>query len=239
MDFFRKSLDDKNEKFREMRQEHESWKSELMAMNKPFFMVPTDFSHLFLKDISGGALKLYLFLGFHSKYRSGESWYTNDQIGMFFEKDSRTITKWFKELENIGLIFRAQKGVMMKANTFLRPFGFFIDEQKSYFDAKVKDIQLHLNTAIEDKLVPVQSLVLNSGIQETSLVIIYKSENLYPISCYFDFEFQDIKEIRAIFKKFNIPIENFEIDVPLAYSKYSSQVIYKNIIKYFDENSMW
>ena len=238
MSFFKEDLDKKNKRFAELRQNHELWKSNLMEMNKPFFMIPTDFSTLFLKDISGGALKLYIFLGIYSKYRSGESWYTNEQIGTFFDKDPRTVTKWFKELEDLGLIFRAQKGINMKANTFLLPYGFFINEEKKYFKATLENIKIDLITSIENKMEPSYGVILNSGIQETTLAIFYKKKSLYSVTCFFGLNYQEIKSIRSFLNTMNIPSDNFEIDVPLAYHKYSSNAIYKNLMKYFDEKNL-
>lgn len=236
MAFYKENLESKNEHFNKLRQEHAIWKNELMDISKPFFMIPTDFSHLFLKDISGGALKLYLFLGFHSKYRTGESWYTNEQIGLFFEKDIRTVTKWFKELEDLGLIFRAQKGVMMKANTFLRPFGLFVDEENTYFGSSVKEIKSLIN---KQRAKIIQGIVMSNGIQETNLIIISKNENLYPVLCFFDLNFEDIKEIKSLFKGMKIPIDNFEINTTLSSEKYIEQIVYKNVISYLDEKKMW
>ena len=236
MEFFKQNLENKNAYFNQLRHEHELWKNALIEMNKPFFMIPTDFSHLFLKDISGGALKLYLFLGFHAKYRSGESWYTNEQVGLFFEKDPRTVTKWFKELEDLGLIFRAQKGVMMKANTFLKPYGFFVDEEHTYFGSKIEDIESYIKN-LKSKIV--QGVIFNYGIQETSLIVISQTQSLHPLGLFLELNFQDIKSIRALLKKLNIPVDNFEINSSLSSAKYSSAAIYKHLILYFDEKSMW
>lgn len=240
MKFYNGTLDNKNKYFDTLKQDHDFWKNELQTMNKPFFMIPTDFSHLFLKNISGGALKLYLFLGFHSKYRTGESWYTNEEISLFFEKDQRTISKWFTELETLGLIFRAQKGIMMKANTFLLPFGLFIDEEDIHFSAKIEKIE----NSIENKLSEYdlsQALILTNGIQDISLLLIFqeKDSNIYSVSCFFEHEFHTIKEIMAFFKKKKINIDSFEIDTPLSYSKYDSKEIYNILIRYFDAKSMW
>lgn len=209
-------------------------------MNKPFFMIPTDFSHLFLKNISGGALKLYLFLGFHSKYKTGESWYTNEEIGHFFEKDPRTIVKWFKELEELGLIFRAQKGIMMKANTFLLPFGIFIDEQSIFKHPTVKSLEYFLKNNNTQQIT--EGIIFNYGINETSVIIIKnmdEKKNLYSVSSFIGMEYKDIKKIKLVFQKLNIPIDTLEITSPLLDSKSYKQAIYSNIIKYWDEKSMW
>lgn len=241
MRFFSKSLGEKNEIFGDLRREHEVWKHELQAMNKPFFMIPTDFSHIFLRDISGGALKLYLFLGFHSKYRTGESWYTSEQIALFFNKDPRTIAGWFNELEELGLIFRAQKGMMMKANTFMRPFGFSILDENCYLSPTYKDIDMTISDFYEEGNIPKQAIVLNSGILESNLIIIFEnvndSDKIYTVCCYFDIEFGLIKKIWSKSKLNSIPIENFEINTPLAYSKFSIQTVYNHLINFYDEKT--
>lgn len=237
MKFFSKNLEDKNEIFNNLRREHEIWKQDLQEMNKPFFMIPTDFSPIFLKDISGGALKLYLFLGFHSKYKTGESWYTIEQIARFFEKDPRTVAGWFNELEQLGLIFRAQKGIMMKANTFMRPFGFSI--KNAYFSSTYEQIDLIISELLKEKNIPEQAIVLNAGITESNLIIIFENidttNKVYNVCCFFDIDFNTVKKIWSKAKYADIPIENFEINTPMAYSKFSAQAVYNHIINFYDE----
>lgn len=241
MVFFEKNLKEKNTIFNNLRREHETWKHELQQINKPFFMIPTDFSHLFLKDMSGGALKLYLFLGFHSKYRTGESWYTTEQVANFFNKDPRTVAGWFSELESLGLIFRAQKGIMMKANTFMRPFGIFFND-KCYLAPTAEDVDLTIDTILEEGNNPKQAIILNSGIIESNLIIIFKnsqnSSNVYNVCCFFDINFNMIKKVWSKAKYSDIPIENFEINTPLAHSKFSTQTVYNHIIQFYDDKVM-
>lgn len=241
MKFFSKDLNEKNEIFSKQREKHELWRKDLQEMNKPFFMLPTDFKHLYLKDISGGALKLYLFLGFHSKYYTGESWYTNEEISYFFEKDARTVSNWFKELEAAGLIFRAQKGVHMKANTFLQPYGFFINKEQIYFGESLSDIEKDLKTSKENQLKPEFALIMNYGLKELTLTIIYKDNenNRYPISCFFEFKFEKLNDIRAVLKKNGIKVDIHDLDYALKDTENVEVAIYNNLIRYLDGKAMW
>lgn len=241
MTFYKKKLNEKNTHFDDLRHEHEAWKDELQEMNKPFFMIPSDFSTLFLKDISGGALKLYLFLGFHSKYRTGESWYTNEQISLFFEKDTRTISNWFSELEKLGLIFRAQKGIMMKANTFMIPFGFFATENEIHYRSTVKQVEQYLKE-VPHNIEFIQAVILNYGLTETNLILIERettNKNIYSLISFLDMDFKDIKFLRNLFRRYETPIDTYEIQNPLSSTRHIEQAIYNNLIRFFDDKSMW
>lgn len=239
MKFFSNSLEYKNNLFEESRKSYELWRKDLQEMNKPFFMIPTDFKHLFLKDISGGALKLYLFLGFQSKYYTGESWYTNEEISYFFDKDTRTIATWFKELDDLGLVFRAQKGIKMKANTFLQPYGFFINKEQIYFGKDLSNIEKDVKRSIEMSFNPEYALLLNYGLREMTLVIVYKNNKVYPMSCFFDYEYEDISKIRNILKKLNIKVDNYDLEYPIKDSANMELAIYNSVNKYLDNKKMW
>jgi hypothetical protein len=172
-------------------------------------------------------------------YRSGESWYTSEQIAHFFEKDPRTIAGWFNELEKFGLIYRGQKGIMMKANTFLRPFGFSILNDNCYFSPSFEQIDSTIEEFIEEGNIPEQAIILNSGISESNLIIIFKNINstnkVYNVCCYFDLDFNLVKKVWSKSRFADIPIENFEISTPLAYNKFSIQTVYSHIINFYDE----
>lgn len=238
MKFFSEELSKKNKIFGEHREEYAAWRKELQEINKPFFMIPSDFKHIFLKDISGGALKLFLFLGFHSKYNTGESWYTVEQVGAFFKKDPRTVANWFKELEDKGLIFRGQKGIMMKANTFLKPYGFRFDEMETgtYSDYKHVLLDLEESRAVDYK--PTLGLLVNYSLKEYTFLLIYQNGTEYPCSCFYNFDAETMNALRVQVKKYNFPIDNFDIDSPIASSNNKQQTLYNCLIKYLDEQSM-
>lgn len=88
--------------------------------NKLFFPIFENFKDkLYLKNLSGGALKLYIFLGIYSKYNSGESWYSIPSIAKYFNKSERTISYWIKELTQNKLIYRKQKSINTTSTTYL------------------------------------------------------------------------------------------------------------------------
>lgn len=107
----------------EYRDNYKNWKDEKKKSKSPFFMIYSSFKEPYLRDISGGALKLYIFLGFHVNTFTGECWVSADTISDFFGNDVRTVKKWFEELEKSGLISRVQTGYKRVANTFLLPYG--------------------------------------------------------------------------------------------------------------------
>lgn len=237
MRFFSKDLAKKNKIFSENKERYSKWRNDLQEINKPFFMIPSDFKHLFLKDISGGALKLYLFLGFHAKYQTGDSWYTVEQVAAFFNKDQRTVANWFKELQDMGLVFREQKGIMMKANTFLQPYGFRFDE----FEHKESTVEAVLVDVEESEKIdykPVMGLILNYAFKEFTFLLIYQDGTEYPCSCFYNFDETQIKILRVKLKKYNIPIDNFDIDSPIQSAKNKKNMLYSYLLKYLDEQSM-
>jgi hypothetical protein len=119
-----------DEEMERLRVQYKSWKKRLSVNNASFFMIYTDFKDEHLSSLSGGALKLYLYLGFHANNFTGECWHSIETISTFFGNDQRTVKKWFHELEEQKLIKRIQRGYKWVANTFLLPYGEFKDNNK-------------------------------------------------------------------------------------------------------------
>lgn len=91
--------------------------------NKGFFIIFNGFlDNNYLKNISGGALKLYVFLGIKSKNDTGESFYNIKSISEYFGVSSRTVSNWFLELENLNLIERYQFEFNGVSHTFLNTY---------------------------------------------------------------------------------------------------------------------
>ncbi|MDH9922590.1 helix-turn-helix domain-containing protein [Staphylococcus hominis] len=104
------------------RKNYEMWKKDSLD-TKGFFVIFNGFlDNNYLKRISGGALKLYIFLGIKSKNDSGESFYNIDSIANYFEVSTRTISNWFLELEKLNLIERYQLEFNSVAHTFLNTY---------------------------------------------------------------------------------------------------------------------
>ncbi|HAT4302981.1 TPA: helix-turn-helix domain-containing protein [Clostridium perfringens] len=106
------------------KEKYKEWKKNMsksqLAMN--FFMLYKNFDE-YLKEISSGALKLYLYYGFHSKNETGESWHSIETISKYFEVSERTINNWNKELIDKGLIFRNSKDNRKNKITYLLPLS--------------------------------------------------------------------------------------------------------------------
>lgn len=103
--------------------EYEQWKKDKLNNKIGYFIIFQDFKNTqLLKKISGSALKLYIYLGLHTKNYSGECTVTISTIAKYFNKDERTISYWIKELEEIGLIARIQFKIKEPAHTYLKPY---------------------------------------------------------------------------------------------------------------------
>lgn len=236
--FFLKKREEKEKIFEQKKASYAKWKDELKDINKPFFAIHTDFQYQYLKNISGGALKLYLYLGFKAKYKTGESWYSIEEISSFFEKDSRTVANWFKELQDIGLIYRAQDGFKRKATTFLRPYGFSFDviDHKELYD--IKDIIKNIEMNLELDYVPEFGLMLNYNFHEYIFILIFKEEQIYRCSCFFNFAADEVKLLKnELLKKYNIIVDNFDIANSSDIVPNKKGFIYKYLIKYLEEES--
>lgn len=75
-----------------------------------------------LKNISGNALKLYIYLGLNSKNFTGEVWHSNAKIAKYFNKSERTVRYWMQELESLNLIKRFQLEYNGESHIFLQPY---------------------------------------------------------------------------------------------------------------------
>ncbi|MCG7320176.1 helix-turn-helix domain-containing protein [Brevibacillus laterosporus] len=235
MNFFSKTKDEKDKIFQDMREEYSQWRNELKEVNKPFFTIHSDFEHQFLKDISGGALKLFIYLGFRAKYQTGETWEGIEKISLFFGKDHRTIANWFKELEDIGLIFRAQKGFKMRANTFLRPYGFLFDVIDTGESSNVEHILNDIKTSKDLEYIPKFGLMLNYGFKEFTFLLINQQNQLFHTSCFCNFNESQIKMLRIHLKKMGIRFDNYDIDSPIYKAHNKKSLVYTYLIKYLNE----
>ena len=101
---------------------YKSWKIDGLD-DHPYFLIFKGFiDSNKLKNISGNALKLYIYLGMYSKNLTGEVWHNNHTIANYFGKSDRTIRSWAKELEDLNLIKRMQLEFNGTAHTYLQPY---------------------------------------------------------------------------------------------------------------------
>lgn len=105
-----------------LRKKHSQWREFNFNSKAGFFPVFKGFEY-YLPKISGGAVSLFLYIGLHSNNKTGECYHDLKTIADFFGKTERTITSWFKELEDVGLIERFQIKLNGVAHTFILPYN--------------------------------------------------------------------------------------------------------------------
>lgn len=106
------------------RANYKKWK-ELSLENVGYFPLFQMFKEDFLlREISGNALKLYIYLGLHTGNKTGETWVAIESMAKYFEKSPRTISNWLDELIKLKLIERRQLKFNDSAHTFLLPYGY-------------------------------------------------------------------------------------------------------------------
>lgn len=113
------------------------WRKEQFIKNEGFFPIFSDFRKV-MRYLSPGAISLYVYLGLHSNYKTGEVFHSLGKIAIHFGKSTRTISNWMKELENLQLIKREQFEVNKVSHTFLQPYS-------------VDNIDLVVNNTIEEE----------------------------------------------------------------------------------------
>lgn len=105
----------------ELKKEHEEWRNKNFLDKNGFFPVFYDFKD-YLSVLSGGAVSLFIYIGLHANNQSGECYHDLERIANHFDRSTRTISSWFKELEDIGLIERLQLNLNGVSHTFIRPY---------------------------------------------------------------------------------------------------------------------
>lgn len=113
-----------------------TWKATNKTMKTIFFPINKEFETQHLKNISGGACKLYLFLGLKSR-KTGESWYSISKMAHSLDVKPRTIDNWLQELEDRGLILRDRQG--QTSTTYLLPYSLNIINMKMPVDYQKKE----------------------------------------------------------------------------------------------------
>ena len=109
---------------------YKKWKENKFE-TEGFFPIFISFKEEFLlKNLSGNALKLYIYLGLRSGNNTGETWISIETICKYFEKSPRTISYWLKELIDKGLISRFQLEKDSSSHTFLLPYSTFNEEER-------------------------------------------------------------------------------------------------------------
>lgn len=113
------------------RNNYQNWKEDSLIYVGYFPIFQSFKEDFLLRDLSGNAIKLYIYLGLHAGNKTGETWVTIENIAKYFEKSPRAISYWIEELVNCRLIERIQLKYDESAHTFLIPYGrqFLLDKK--------------------------------------------------------------------------------------------------------------
>ena len=105
-----------------LRRNYKTWKT-VSLNNSGYFVIFQGFAEgNLLKELSGNALRLYIYLGLNSNNYEGIVWHSNDVIAKYFGKSQRTIRLWMKELEDKNLILRMRLKYDGNVYTYLKPY---------------------------------------------------------------------------------------------------------------------
>lgn len=128
-----------------LRINYENWKKDSLS-NTGYFIIFKGFKDTNkLKNISGNAMKLYVYLGLNSNNLTGEVWHSNATIAKYFDKSERTIRLWMQELESLNLIKRLQINFNEESHTFLQGYSnldSYYDSEKYAYRYRLKDLQI-------------------------------------------------------------------------------------------------
>lgn len=119
------------------RSRYKKWKEDSLVFVGYFPIFQSFKEEFILRDLSGNALKLYVYLGLHSGNKTGETWVTIENIAKYFDKSPRAVSYWIEELVESKLIERVQLKYNESAHTFLIPYGIqFLFNEKIFKDIR-------------------------------------------------------------------------------------------------------
>lgn len=117
---------------------YSEWKNNGLSQGG-YFIIFNGFQHSNkLKNISGNALKLYIYLGINSNSQTGEVWHSNKKISNYFNRSERTIRSWMQELESMNLIKRMQLEFNGESHTYLQTYNLSNESSKEIFRYKYR-----------------------------------------------------------------------------------------------------
>lgn len=144
---FKKTEEDYGRDFARLSNLHREWRQWTKNEKRGFFPIfNPDFIFKF-RDLSGNALKLFIFLGAHANSMEGHTTVSIQTMQNHFGATKRTINNWLAELRSFGLIIRIQTGFRRPTHTFLLPYhGDFLQHQSN----EIKElIQEYLESSSE------------------------------------------------------------------------------------------
>lgn len=133
-----------------LKAEHKEWKKEELASNTYFIIFKDFLSPNILNKISGNALKLYIYLGLNADNMTGEVWHGTEKIAKYFGKSERTIRTWFRELQDLNLIYRMQLEFNGNSYNYLLPYKDINKTDKYILKYRLKNSNLRKSVDLND-----------------------------------------------------------------------------------------
>lgn len=112
-----------------MRMEYRTWKFNALDEAAYFIIFQGFVETGILSEISGNALKLYIYLGINSNNFEGVVWHSTAKLAKYFGKSERTMRGWMKELEDLRLIKRMRLKYDGEVYTYLRPYKTKVEKE--------------------------------------------------------------------------------------------------------------
>lgn len=198
---------------KKLRSTYELWKKDSLN-NSGYFIIFNGFvENKKLENISGNALKLYIYLGVYANNNTGEVWHSNKTIAKYFHKSERTIRLWIQELEGLNLIRRMQLEYNGEPHVFLQPYSTsnYENSNKYVYTYRLKnkeyrekiDLQIISNELEEI----IEKYIKNS--------YVYVKKNTFTITTYSPISTSVLRNINNIIRK-NKP------EIPMLISTYAN-----------------
>lgn len=196
-----------SEKSKRIRKAYRMWKIEALDEAGYFVIFQGFLENGKLKDISGNALKLYIYLGLNSNNLDGVVWHSNKRIGEYFGKSERTIRLWMNELESANLIKRMRLKYNEKVYTHLQPYTYkgVVNRESEFFESIEGELLIDEANSLyirgNNTYVPViNSMYIEAWDKETDNWKLGKIETRRSFNYWFLNDSESIDKITYIFR---------------------------------------
>ncbi|AIS10089.1 MULTISPECIES: helix-turn-helix domain-containing protein [Lactobacillus] len=128
---------DKKKASNKIKYNYRKWKEFNHGIKSPFFKAEEKLLD-YLPFMTTGAIRLYLYYGFHSKNDTGDCWPSIAKIAKDLDVSQRSINNWNSQLIDLGLIIRRYDDHPSQT-TYLLPISSFIVSFDDYDDNPKND----------------------------------------------------------------------------------------------------
>lgn len=192
-----------------LKNNYNEWKKEGLSEGG-YFIIFNGFQHSNkLKNISGNALKLYIYLGINSNSQTGEVWHSNSKIAKYFDRSERTIRTWMQELESLNLIKRMQLQFNGNSHTYLQTYSLSneSDKNKDIYKYKYRLKNLEYRKSVDLRLFKDDICNGIFSVIKDCYVGVYK--NYFEIKSYTPIDKNTLRKLGKYIKDTNNQFDSF------------------------------